>query len=46
MAWSIESGTHEGVDLSGLNVVLVPSALPTRLASVGPSSSGPIRSAR
>jgi len=29
MAWSIESGTHEGVDLSGLNVVLVVRAADT-----------------
>ncbi|HVC94908.1 MAG TPA: DUF1326 domain-containing protein [Pirellulales bacterium] len=29
MAWSIESGAHEGVDLSGLNVVLVVRAADT-----------------
>ncbi len=29
MAWSIESGTHEGVDLGGLNVVLVVRAADT-----------------
>jgi hypothetical protein len=29
MAWNIETGTHEGVDLSGLNVVLVVRAADT-----------------